>query len=104
MVLSLLSMMACHEEEAAPLGTEAEIVGLDFTRWICGGGVIIRTEDATFTVHAIPNQEIADMLDEPTVNLETPIPVYITINDSPASSCATEFDNVKELNSISLRD
>ena len=102
--ICLLAATACDDKEAALPGVEAEIMGHDFTRWICGGGFFIRTDTDTFAVHSLPNEEVQALVDAANFNLESPIPVYITVTETPESSCAANFDNVKELSSISLRE
>lgn len=103
--LLTMSLLACEDEEVAIDLTihEAEIIGRDATRWVCGGGWFLAMERDTVTVQRIPNQEIEDMLEPESLDIEDPIKVYVVFYEPPITTCAVEFDRVKEIREIYLR-
>lgn len=103
--LLMMSLLACEKEEVAIDLTihEAEIIGRDATRWLCGGGWFLATERDTVTVQRIPNQEIEDMLERENLDIDPPLKVYVVFYDTPITSCAIEFDRVEEIREIYLR-
>lgn len=101
----MAGMLACEEPtpELNP-SVEAEIVGQDFTRWLCGGGWLVATANDTVTVQEIPDEEIMAILSSDSYIASVPLKVNVTFSDSPSGTCAIEFsDHVKEISSISLR-
>lgn len=102
-------MLACSEEEnVADLNYEAgEIIGIDPTFWVCGGGWYIATATDTTAVHDLGNQEIKDLLESSTRNgawIE-PIKVWVVFENEPLSSCAINApERIKDVHDLQLRE
>lgn len=102
--LCFLAFSACEEDgtERSP-DIKAEIIGQDYSRWICGGGWIISTGTDTVMVHNIPNEEVMAILASSSYTGEPPLKVSLSFKESPESTCAIQFgDKIKELESIHL--
>lgn len=100
----LLCVYACNNKEEGPELLEAEILGQDFTRWVCGGGWRIRLNDEIIFVHELPNERVGAIVSGDGFTEQSPLPVYIRLNPNPTSACATQFEGQKELSFLSLRD
>ena len=110
LALAFLPMLACEQEEIVTdlAFEEGEMIGRDFTRWMCGGGWYIASGDDTVTVQNIDNQEIMSLLEQheqSQLTVEPNIKVWVVFDHAPTSSCATNFpDAVKEIRAIHLRE
>ena len=105
-ILACLPLFSCEDEGLiTDLGFEkAEIISRDVSLWVCGGGWFIATETDTVTVPKIPNQEILEKLQETGFDVNPPLKVFVVFETSPEGTCAQEFDRVKEIRDIQLRE
>lgn len=103
-MILLLSVFSCTSKDEEPVTLEAEILGQDFTRWVCGGGWRIRLNDEIIFVHELPNEQVMAIVSGDGFTEQNPLPVYIRLNPSPTSACATQFDGQQELSFLSLRN
>lgn len=98
------ALVACEDKKENPALLEAEILGQDFTRWICGGGWRIRVNDEIIFVHKLPDEKVMAIVSGDGFTEEVPLPVFITLNPNPTSACATQYDGQEELSFLSLRN
>lgn len=104
-ILLLFLITACDgQKESDPEMLEAEILGQDFTRWVCGGGWRIRLNGEVIFVHDLPDEQVMAIVSGDGFTEDSPLPVYISINPNPTSACATQFDGQEELSFLSLRN
>lgn len=78
------------------------MLGQDITRWVCGGGWRIRLNGEVIFVHDLPDERVMTIVSGDGFTEDSPLPVYISINASPTSACATQFDGQGELSFLSL--
>lgn len=101
----LVFVMACDDKkDNKPELLQAEILGQDFTRWVCGGGWRIRLNEELIFVHELPDEQVMAIVSGGGFTGEIPLPVYITLNPDPTSACATQFEGQEELSFLSLRE
>lgn len=104
LLVLLVFVTACDEnKEDKPELLEAEILGLDFTRWVCGGGWRILLNDEVIFVHELPDEQVMGIVSGDEFTGDTPLRVYVTLNPNPSSTCATQFEGQEELSFLSLR-
>lgn len=104
LLVLLVFMTACDEnKEDKPELQEAEILGRDFTRWVCGGGWRIRLNNEVIFVHELPDEDVMAMVSGDGFTGDIPLRVYLTLNPNPTSACATQFEGMEELSFLSSR-
>lgn len=105
-LMAAFTLLACEDDLKEDEGelTEAVVLGRDFSKWLCGGGWFIATSTDTVTVQQIPNEEIMSVLAGNSFTADTPLSVNVRFSEHPTSTCATEFERVKEIEEITLRN
>jgi hypothetical protein len=105
LLLLLAAGMACEEKQNPQQELlEAEILGMDYSRWICGGGWKIRVDKGVILVHDLPNEEVMAKLTGDAFTGFTPLPVYIRLEQNPATACPQQYETIHELSFLSLRE
>lgn len=106
MLLFVVAIFGCQSNEAdddpeeASCSVQAEILGQDMSRHMCGGGYIIRTADEQFAVLDILDEDILEDAFQLTI-YDDPIKVYVNYSDLTDNGC--DFYR-KQLNCISRRN